>query len=494
MSKVAPVVLQDYDRVQRPVIVLQVQNALRRAEDCEGDLKEVEAAAKAVGEVSGVPEPSTGYTALRRGDRWLIKKVTKRALVGAKVSPDSEEGQAIAAAVQEGYYDGATNPRKLIVVDLPTSQARLELGLEREVEEVLLKRAARRRADEFEQEQAAEGREPADIGTLEDLLERPDESRWCIDGLLPAGGRVTLVAPNKAGKTTMNANLIRSLLTGEPFLGRFAVEPFEGNILFLNFEVSAATMGRWLADQGFTKKQTRRIHVANLRGTDNPLSSEPGRAQLAEYMREHSITFLIVDPFGRAYTGDQDSNSQVAPWLTMLDQVATEGGAREVVLTVHAGWGSSERGSSNQVRARGASALADWPDAIWRLSRNGDTRFFEAEGRDVLVDEDQLDYDPETRRLTLAGVGGRQAARRAGKTTELAEPILAIVQGVQGIGSSGIGDALRMQGIPFSKGDESAAITALVTSGALQRFKDGRLVRHYTPGKAPDKIAGVTTL
>jgi hypothetical protein len=94
----------------------------------------------------------------------------------------------------------------------------------------------------------------------------------------------------------------------------------------------------------------------------------------------------------------------------------------------------------------------------------------------------------------LTGEGGRQAARRAGKASELAEPILTIVRGVQGIGASGIGDALRMQGIPFSKGDHSAAIASLIASGALLRFRDGKTQRHYTPGNVPDKVAGVTTL
>jgi hypothetical protein len=489
-----PVALRDYDRVQRSMIVLRASQALRQAEDAEGDLKEIEAAAKALGEVSGVPEPHTGLTALKHGDRKLTKRLLERALAGAKLLADSDEGQAIAAAVEEGYYDGATNPLKLIVADLPTSKARLELEIEH-VESELRRREARRRADAFEAEEAASAQVPVDVDTLAEMLKRPDTERWRIEGLLPAEGRALVVAQRKVGKTTLVNNLAASLVTGEPFLGTMPVEQVSGKVMLLNYEVSGTTFARWLGDLNLPKKAARRIVIVNLRGRENLLATDEGRARLASLMREHEVEVLGVDPFGRAFSGDnQDSNSQVTPWLNALDRTATEGGASEVILVAHAGWGGGDRGQVSQVRARGASALEDWADSIVRYSRDGDARYLEAEGRDVLVDKDRLAYDAETRRLTLTGDGGPAAARRAGKATELAEPILAIVRATQGIGASGIGDALRSQGIPFSKGDESAAITSLVAAGALERYKVGRVARHYTPGKAPDKVAGVTTL
>lgn len=488
MTNLPPEALPDLKRVDRAAVILRRNNAGREALDAAGDLEQIETAARRLGGVAHllVDEHVT--------DRKLQRRIAKAALSGAKVAPDSDAAEAILNAVRVGYLEGVMHPEAVIIAPQARRDVDLELDIEREVEREHVRAEARRRYAEVAAEQASAGKPPMDIGTLTSLLERPDEARWCITDLLPAEGRAIVVAPNKTGKTTLLGDLMRSLVTGEPFLGRFEVEPFEGNVLLLNYEVSAAQQGRWLADLGLTKKQARRIHVANLRGTENPLSSERGRQQLIAYMREHDIAFLIVDPFGRAYPGDQDSNSAVGPWLTMLDQVATEGGAREVVLAVHAGWGSGERGQAHQVRARGASALHDWPDAIWRLSRDGDARFFEAEGRDVLLESDQLAYDPETRRLSLTGTGGRSAARRASKAAELAEPILAIVRNVQGIGTSAISDTLRRDGVAFSKGDESAAIASLMADRSLLRYRDGKVWRHYTPGNVPPKVAGVTTL
>ena len=53
-------------------------------------------------------------------------------------------------------------------------------------------------------------------------------------------------------------------------------------------------------------------------------------------------------------------------WLAELNMFAREQArARDLILVVHAGW--------NQERARGSSALGDWPDSIIYLTRQEDT-------------------------------------------------------------------------------------------------------------------------
>jgi hypothetical protein len=66
-------------------------------------------------------------------------------------------------------------------------------------------------------------------------------------------------------------------------------------------------------------------------------------------------------------------------------------------------------------RSRGDSRLRDWSDAEWRLicadtDDPAATRFFTAYGRDVDVPETALQFDPATRRLTVAGGSRRTAA------------------------------------------------------------------------------------
>src|SRR5665647_3597322 len=86
---------------------------------------------------------------------------------------------------------------------------------------------------------------PFDAGTLGEILARPADPPMRVDGLIPWDSSALVVAQRKTGKTTLELNLARCLLTGEDFLGRFAVRPIDGIVAILNFEVSAAMLGRW---------------------------------------------------------------------------------------------------------------------------------------------------------------------------------------------------------------------------------------------------------
>ncbi|MFC7430666.1 MULTISPECIES: AAA family ATPase [unclassified Agrococcus] len=333
------------------------------------------------------------------------------------------------------------------------------------------------------------GRPTWEASTLDEVLALPTEARWRVEGLLPSLGRLLLIAQRKVGKTTWTMNLLRSLLLGEPFLGRFDVTPLSGSVLLLNFEVDAATQGRWLADVGLDDPAlASRVVVVNVRGVENPLATDAGRRRLAAVMRERDVEAVVVDPFGRAFTGiEQSNNSEVTAWLSALDRVVTEGGASELVLVAHAGWGDAK--GQSQTRVRGASALEDWADSIVRYwkDRNDDDapRFMEAEGRDVAMPADRLDFDPSTRRLTLTGTGGQRAARSLKRASFLEEPILDLVRLSPGATASQIEASLRQRGNSFSKGDEGHALRSLEEAGLIVRRKDGRTMRHYLPDAAP---------
>lgn len=251
---------------------------------------------------------------------------------------------------------------------------------------------------------------PFDAGTLGEILQRPPEPPYRAEGLIPHEASALIVAMRKTGKTTLNLNLARSLIFGEDFLGRFSVRPITGNVGLLNYEVSSAQIARWAAEVGIPHD---RLCIVNLRGRRNPLGNDEDKEKLAAWLRDHDCESLIVDPFGRAYTGvSQNDSGEVGAWLADLDRWARgEVGVSDLALSVHAGWEGE--------RSRGASALEDWGDTIITLTRrksgedeDGDDehRYLRAEGRDVDVDEDQLEYDPMTRLLTLTGSGGRKKA------------------------------------------------------------------------------------
>ncbi|MFY0406909.1 AAA family ATPase [Solicola sp. PLA-1-18] len=305
-----------------------------------------------------------------------------------------------------------------------------------------------------------------DIGTLAELLQRPQEPPHRVEGLIPSEGGTLIVAMRKTGKTTLILNLVHSLLSGQPFLGRFRTRAVRGRVAILNFEVSAAQAARWADEVGV---DPGRLVVVNLRGRRNPLGVPEDRGALAEQLQAFDVESVIVDPFGRAYTGaSQNDAGEVGAWLAELDRWArADVGASDVILAAHAGW--------NGERTRGASALEDWADSIINITRSESdesVRYLKAMGRDVEVEEDQLEFDPATRRLTLTGFGGRQQQKTAKGAEDLRRQVVQIISDHAGFNGTQVEAKLRELRVTFSKGDERKALAAAVAAGVL-RFDAG---------------------
>jgi hypothetical protein len=112
-----------------------------------------------------------------------------------------------------------------------------DVRLEIEKENLRRSRQARRDVD-AEERVALEKPQPV---SLSDLLAEPDEDVvYRMHGLWAVGGRIVLAAQNKTGKTTMVNNVVRSLVDGEPFLGKFDTDPVRRVVLIDN----ERTLGR----------------------------------------------------------------------------------------------------------------------------------------------------------------------------------------------------------------------------------------------------------
>ena len=268
------------------------------------------------------------------------------------------------------------------------------------------------------------------------MLARPQPPPARADGLIPWEASTLIPAQRKTGKTTLLLNLSRSFLTGEPFLGTFEVQPVDGLVALFNYEVSGDTITHWAHEAGLDQD---RFFLVNLRGRRNPLADLEDRGRLAQLLRQRGTETLLVDPFGRAYTGQsQNDSGEVGGWLVELDRFTrNDVGARDLILTTHAGW--------NHERTRGSSALEDWADSIITMIKddsedgNGE-RYLRAIGRDVDVEEDQLIYDATTRTLTLAGLGSRKATKDTRRNDKLDKAVYDAVTAERGLNITQIED------------------------------------------------------
>lgn len=276
-------------------------------------------------------------------------------------------------------------------------------------EEIARSRARRRAKEILDNEDATRRYDPIIfVETLGEELELPiEEVDWTINGLIPTGANVTLTAQYKAGKTTMINNLAKSLVDGGKFLNYFNPANHPGRVVIFNYEVSENQYRRWMKDVAIENSEM--VTLVHLRGKSVPLRSDYVREQVIETLAKLNCQTWIVDPFARAFTGsgDENSNSDVGAFLDMLDIVKERAGVSNLILPVHTGR-AQEFGVD---RARGATRIDDWADVRWLLKKTDDGRFFSADGRDVLLEEQQVKFDDVTRSLTLGGSDARTARK-----------------------------------------------------------------------------------
>jgi hypothetical protein len=242
---------------------------------------------------------------------------------------------------------------------------------------------------------------------LDQFLAVPDEPvRYRIDELMPIGARVLLAAQFKAGKTTLVANLLRSLVDGVDFLGRPVTTP-DGRVVLLDGELDERMLRRWLREQRI--RDTDRIALVSLRGRLSSLNLlDPAvREEWAGELRALDAGLVVLDclrPVLDALGLDEDK--EAGRLCVTFDELLAAANVDEGLVVHHMG--------HNGERSRGSSRLRDWPDVEWKLVRQDDdpasARFFSAYGRDVDVPESALAYDANSRQLSVVG-GNRQDSK-----------------------------------------------------------------------------------
>jgi RecA-family ATPase len=303
--------------------------------------------------------------------------------------------------------------------DLASEKARqFEEAVQREVETLRIREAARR---EFARQQRDEAAFP-ELLTLEQRLALPrEEIRHRIEGWFPVNARIILAAQFKAGKTTLVGNLVRSLADGRRFLGTAEVTPPEGTIVVLNFEDSPNQLDTWYED--LCIQHPERVVLVPMRGKAGAFDilQADVRRLWAEQLRSVECGFLCLDPIGPIMEAmGLDENHEAGKLLSAVNALLDEAGVPEAFLAHHMGHAGE--------RSRGDSRLRGWPDAEWRLVRQSDDpnseRFISAFGRDVDIPETRLHYDDETRQVTMS-----EGNRRDHKAEEALEEVLSALEG-----------------------------------------------------------------
>lgn len=349
----------------------------------------------------------------------------------------------------------------------------------------LKRMAARKRAKEMEAERGWVGPPDDASWSLTDALSNPPRPiPLAIDHMAGAKHNVVITAQYKTGKTKfVMSSLARSFTDGVDFLDRFPVNVPQGGVVVghWNCEMDAhEILDDYIRPAGYD--HTANLVVANLRGYRVNLLTAMGRQWAVEWLRSRGVKVWTIDSLARlarmAGVSEKD-NDEMFDLLMALDEIKVEAGVDVLFLITHTGRTEMEEGKE---RARGATAIDDWADARWIMTKVDDVRFLRVEGRGVGLEDTALLYDADTGRST-AGWGGKEDVKTDGGV----QTIVRLVKEKPGMTQSELtalvkgqmGQRVAMQFI------EDAADAGFIEVRMESGGKGRPAKRHYLTGDEP---------
>lgn len=195
-------------------------------------------------------------------------------------------------------------------------------------------------------------------------------------GLLRAGHKMVITGPSKAGKSWLAIELACALATGGEWLG-YGCE--SGRVIYVNLELDPSSRPHrldtvWRSLYGEERAGRGNLLSLDLRGEHWSLGELcPALAdRIAELAGEDGegpqgyISAITIDPFYKAFDGDENSAGDVEDAMSEMDGLAAATGAAVVFVHHHAKGTAGARKSID--RGSGSGVFARDPDAILDVS------------------------------------------------------------------------------------------------------------------------------
>lgn len=288
-------------------------------------------------------------------------------------------------------------------------------------------------------------------------------SDWLWRGVFRSGWMPILVAPPKAGKSTLARCIAARVATGGgTFLGR---ELAGGRVLHLAIEESPET---WMNHY----RQLGVLDCPDLFVRRGFLPPGRGLDVLARAVREYRPALVIIDTLGRfAPVEDSSAYGQVGSALDPLLQLTREEGFACLAIH-HSRKGQPGDGDTDTQEVLGSQNYAATADVVMSIRRKRDgTRTLSATGRDgVNVRETVLTLDEADGQIVSGGL--MTDRRKHDRAREIADWIR------EQSGPVSSADVLRA--LPGNRNATFAALRKLVDSGEIARTGKGPATR-YSP-------------
>jgi hypothetical protein len=210
---------------------------------------------------------------------------------------------------------------------------------------------------------------------------------WLAYPIIPNGRAISLFAPAKAGKSTVVLAIAAAIAAGKPILGLKPVQPV--NVLYLDYEMTQADLYERLTELGYTPDDNlNHLHYALLPSLP-PLDSIEGARAVLTLVDETDAQLVIVDTFGRAVEGDEDSADTVRAFYRHTGLTLKARGVT-YLRTDHSGKDVNKG-------QRGSSAKNDDVDLVWKLQRTDTTT---GSGITLTRTHSRISWVPESVKIT----------------------------------------------------------------------------------------------
>lgn len=317
-------------------------------------------------------------------------------------------------------------------------------------------------ADDFEDAPEDAPRDSQDgNATMAELYAMdPEETRWIVEGLIPAGGLTVLAGSPFDGKSTWTRDLSASTALGRPFMGR---ETERGRVLHIALQDKPGALQRWFRALDAPDNDSVRVFW-RWTADGKPI------AALRAAIEAHGACLAVVDTLA-VFTGaqDLDSYAKASRTLTPYLDLARDTGAA-LVMIHHIRKPGREGPDETVAAVMGSQAIAGVADTLLTLRRlDGGHRVLEARHRDAEdIEPALLELDTDTGRVRFGGAV-EDADMEAAETAVLATLARAQEEGLPGLSAT----ELRERTTGKRKALLSAARDRLVFLGKVEKQRDG---------------------
>jgi hypothetical protein len=239
---------------------------------------------------------------------------------------------------------------------------------------------------------AAEPEVPAEglVLTLEQLHERAKAVRWAVKGIVPEQGVGFIYGASQAFKSFVTLDYALHRAYGMKWLGRKTKQAVP---VYLAAEGGAGFMRRiqaWHRARGMDWQR------CSMRVVIVPLTLRTQSKHLREAIQAAGVEpgDVIVDTMSQTFTGNENSNDEVADWLRVLGTELRDALSCTVIVVHHTG----KAGEG----LRGASAMFNNTDFVLGVQRDGKELLATVEFEKV---KDAERPDPQTFEMSVQQLG-----------------------------------------------------------------------------------------